>query len=723
MTTILCAHPSADVYGSDLQLVETVRAVHAAGWRVAVTLPSDGPLVPLLRTAGAAVVVEPFPVLRKALLRPRGLAGLAAQLPRATAHQAAVLRRVRPDVVLVNTLTIPTWVAAARQAGIPVVCHVHEAEDAVGSALRRALAAPLLLADRVVVNSRASRDVLVDAVPALTGRTEVVHNGLEDPPAPPAPPRHREPRGPARLVVVGRLSPRKGIDVALDAAAELRRAGRDVTVDVAGTAFTGYDWYEKQLRERAQRPDLRGAVRLHGYVHPTWDLLAEADVVLVPSRAEPFGNTAVEALLARRPLVASRVQGLSEIVREGVTGLLVRAGDPHALAAAVGDLLDDPARATRLAEAGRADATARFGITRYADTMVDALGRALRTPRLDVLLSSPRPLPTTNPYTIMLADHLADREDLTVQYFSWRRALLGRYDVFHVHWPEILVSGHSELKKLVRQAFTAAFLVRMQARRTAVVRSVHNIDLPDGISRRERLLLAWMDRRTDVRVVLNTHTPVPQGARTTLAAHGHYVDWFADYPRRDPVPGRVTYFGSIRRYKSVDRLLAAFQETAATEPDLTLTLSGRPSSHELTAMVHAAEAADPRISAHLDFVDDAELTAQVTEATLVVLPYRHMHNSGATLAALSIGRPVLVPDTPVNAELAEEVGPGWVHTFAGELTGEDIRKALAACAGPDSRPDLSARDWPSGVDAHARAYHEAAAVRGPRRRCTAGAAA
>ena len=99
---------------------------------------------------------------------------------------------------------------------------------------------------------------------------------------------------------------------------------------MAGSVFPGYEWYEAELRERAGRADLEGHVELLGYVHPTWPVLEEADVVMVPSRVEPFGNTAVEAMHAARPLVASRVQGLAEVVTDSVTGLLVPADDAQA---------------------------------------------------------------------------------------------------------------------------------------------------------------------------------------------------------------------------------------------------------------------------------------------------------------------------------------------------------------------------------------------------------
>jgi glycosyltransferase involved in cell wall biosynthesis len=87
--------------------------------------------------------------------------------------------------------------------------------------------------------------------------------------------------------------------------------------------------------------------------------------VLVPSRLEPFGNVAVEAQLAGKPVVASDVQGLPEIVQDGLTGLLVPPDDPAALAAAVGRLLDEPGLAERLAGSGAAAARQRFSPDRY----------------------------------------------------------------------------------------------------------------------------------------------------------------------------------------------------------------------------------------------------------------------------------------------------------------------------------------------------------------------
>ena len=366
---ILVAHPSPDLYGSDWQLVETIHGLIDAGHEVLVALPLDGPLVGVLREAGARVAVMPFTVLRKALLSAKGLMRLSAQAAPEVARLRAVIRASQAEAVLTNTVTIPWWPVAASAAGIPVLAHVHEAEDTQRRILRAGLNAPLLAASRIVVNSGAARDALLDAQPRLASRTEVVHNGVAGPDQPLKPLHRRRPGDPFRIAMVGRLSPRKGVDVALDATGLLRDSGVEASLSVCGSVFPGYEWYEEELRERAARPDLDGHVELLGYVRPTWPVLEAADAVVVPSRAEPFGNTAVEAMHAARPLVASRVQGLAEVVTDAVTGLLVPADDAEALAEALGSLAADPTLAARLAEQGAREAAERFSVAGYRTAM------------------------------------------------------------------------------------------------------------------------------------------------------------------------------------------------------------------------------------------------------------------------------------------------------------------------------------------------------------------
>jgi glycosyltransferase involved in cell wall biosynthesis len=351
---VLCCHPSAELYGSDRVFLESVRAL-AAGSEVVVTVPGDGPLVPLLAGTGATVLTCPVPVLRKAALRPAGLLRLLAETGRTLPAMWRLLRAHRPDLVYVSTVTVPLWQLLARLAGIRVAVHVHEAEDGVPGPVRFALALPLRLAHTVLVNSRATARTLG------ARRTSLLYNGV---PGPPAPVRPVPGDGP-RIVLIGRWSPRKGTDVAVAALAELEPGA---TLDLYGSVFPGYEWYETQLRQQIRDLGLAGRVRLRGFADDIWQAYAGADVAVVPSRQEPFGNTAVEALLAGVPVVVTAVQGLPETVADGAHGAIVPPEDPAALADAI------RAAAGRDTSAARAWAESRFAPAAYHANLRHLLG-------------------------------------------------------------------------------------------------------------------------------------------------------------------------------------------------------------------------------------------------------------------------------------------------------------------------------------------------------------
>ena len=365
--TILIAHPSAELYGSDRTLLESVEALLAHGWRVVTVLPSAGPLVEPMRRLGSEVVFEVSPVLRKASLSPAGIVRLVLSL-RAVPALLGLLRRESPDVVYVNTITLPLWLLAARLARIPALCHVHEAEERLARPVRWGLAVPLLLATRLVANSRTTEAVLAASLRRLRTRTEVVFNGVRGPAEPSAP----RPRlsGRVRLLVIGRISPRKGTDLAIAATERLCEEGYDVGLEIVGSTFAGYEWFEERIRAQAAVPALAGRVSFTGFVDDAWPSYDRSDIVLIPSLGESFGNVAVEGMLARRPVVAAAVQGLTEIIDDGITGVLVDPDDVGALAAALRQLCNDWPTARRIAESGRLHAEEAFSTDRYARDIV-----------------------------------------------------------------------------------------------------------------------------------------------------------------------------------------------------------------------------------------------------------------------------------------------------------------------------------------------------------------
>ncbi|WP_235566964.1 glycosyltransferase [Microbacterium sp. Root180] len=325
------------------------------------------------------------------------------------------------------------------------------------------------------------------------------------------------------------------------------------------------------------------------------------------------------------------------------------------------------------------------------------------------------PRPTTNPYIVMLRDALRRTPGVEHLPFSWRTALFGRYDVFHVHWGDTLLAAGSGLTRIGKRAAMAALLARLSLTRTPVVKTVHNITPPEG-GRIDVALLTALERRTTLRIRLSPTTPEVAETPSALILHGHYRDWFAPMSKNAATPDRLAYVGLIKPYKGVEQLIAAFERVTADRGELRLTVAGRASDPELARAITAAAARIPALEADLRYLSEEEFVAIVTAASAIVLPYRHMHNSGSALAALSLDRPILVPDNETTRLLAAEVGPGWVHFFGDELSADSLAGlADATGRGMIGRPDLSAREWDAAGAAHAEAYREALDTARPRR--------
>jgi succinoglycan biosynthesis protein ExoM len=384
--------------------LETVTALREQDVDVVVTLPVDGPLAAEARARGARVVVRRVPVLRKHALTPSGFLALAATALAAVPRSVRLLREVRPATVYVATVTLPLWLLLARCLRLSTVCHVHEAERAQPRVVRRLLAAPLRLASRIAVNSEVSRAVVVEDCPAVAARVTVVRNGVAAPPTtvPPRP----ELTEPVRLVFVGRLSARKGADLAVDAIARLAELGVATCLDIVGDVVPGAPEYRDELLGRIDAAGLGGVVTLTGFVPDVWPHLQAADVVLVPSRGEEsFGNAAAEGVLAARPVLVAGVAGLRGAVGPYAGARVVLSADPEAWAAAVLDVRSSwPA--LRLQVLRDAEAAARdLAPQRYRREIADVVHG----------VGSPRPAPAVENLRLVVAVLTYRRHDELAQ--------------------------------------------------------------------------------------------------------------------------------------------------------------------------------------------------------------------------------------------------------------------------------------------------------------------
>jgi glycosyltransferase involved in cell wall biosynthesis len=373
---VLVVHPGAELYGADRVLLESAVAL-SSRFDVTVALPGAGPLVGELERRGLRVVRCRMPVLRNAALRPRGALRLLADAVLGFLPALRLLRRRAAGGVYVNTLTLPSWPVLARLAGRRSLCHVHEAEQSAPRLLRRTMALCPVLADRVVANSRFTLDVLADVAPRLRARSSVIYNPVHGP-AEALPPRRRL-EGPLRLLYIGRLSPRKGPQVALEALRELVSRGMDARLQLLGSVFTGYEWFEAELHRLTAEWELTDRVEFLGFRPDIWPHLADTDVVLVPSIGdESFGNTAVEAVLAARPLVVSDSSGLREAAAGYTSAQAVDPGRALDWADAIERVAGDWATFRQAAAVDAARARDRHTAEGYQDRLVEVMAALTR---------------------------------------------------------------------------------------------------------------------------------------------------------------------------------------------------------------------------------------------------------------------------------------------------------------------------------------------------------
>ncbi len=177
-----------------------------------------------------------------------------------------------------------------------------------------------------------------------------------------------------RTVVVGtfgKMLERKGQDYLLKAAARVLSEGRK-----AHFLFAGEGPQEGYLRSLAERLGVRENVTFSNYPFRAHSVIREMDIFVLPSVRESFGFSALEALAFGKPVVAFGVGGVYTFIKDGETGLIVPARDVEGLAAALLELIDDPAKRVRLGRQGRMLVEEKFAMEKLIPRLVGLYERA-----------------------------------------------------------------------------------------------------------------------------------------------------------------------------------------------------------------------------------------------------------------------------------------------------------------------------------------------------------
>lgn len=348
---------TAKLGGGEIALRLLVRHLDRTRFNHAALLFEDGPLCPLLAQDTDVHVLHLSEEVRNA--RKDSLVGWSTLknllgLPLSVLRIRAIIRGLDVDYVHTNSLKADILGGiAGRLAGKRVVWHVRDRIAPDYLPLRvvqvfRRLAR--IVPHGIIANSRATLESL--ELPSGHNKpVAVVHDGLDlDTVADGTSPSG----GPLVVGLIGRIAPWKGQDVFLHAIDRIQDRMGKVRFEIIGTPLFGEHDYERSLWELSTKLGLDHCVTFCGFVTDIHERIAKLDLVVHASIvSEPFGQVIIEGMAAGKAVIATRGGGVSEIVEDAVSGVLVPMKDASAMGEAMLELLEDPVRRAHLGAAAR----------------------------------------------------------------------------------------------------------------------------------------------------------------------------------------------------------------------------------------------------------------------------------------------------------------------------------------------------------------------------------
>jgi beta-1,4-mannosyltransferase len=314
-----------------------------------------------------------------------------------------------------------------------------------------------------------------------------------------------------------------------------------------------------------------------------------------------------------------------------------------------------------------------------------------------------------NPFTSLLVDALDATGRVNVTEFSPKRLLAQRWDIVHVHWPELAIDSGPLWRNAPLAAAYLASLRIAKARGARIVWTGHDLGLHERKWGRatDAYLNAFMGLVDGVIHLTDVSRPALVERYATLAnkphvtvPHGHYRTFYRVPPLRDDARTQwrldgtgpvVALIGQLRPYKGADRLIDAFKQF--DDPTARLLIAGDPRDQSLADDLHRRAASDRRISLVLRRLSEDEVVSAVTACDALVVPFQRILHSGSVVLAWSLHRPVIATHAATLAEQAAMLDPMWTQWIDDALTAQSLRDALTRVAPREAVCDVSMLEW------------------------------
>lgn len=339
------------IYGGEKSLLLLLRELRERDVSVSVICPEPGVFVDALKAERFETVFCPLHNLTR-----RTALDYADSLRRFW----GIVREFEPDIIHCNSASVAQIaIPVAMLHGIPVVVHLRN--DLSCPEAKRYL---VTKASAVIANSGFTGSELHACMDQR--KRHVIYNPIQILNGNPMAQRVDNPM----VLFVGQIASIKGVDTFVRIAAKLKYCVQKATFVLLGDEPYHSKGYLQEMKDIAEAMDVLSIIEFAGHVTNVEKYYSAASLVVVPSRKEPFGRVAAEAMMAGRPVVASRVGGLPEVVEDNVTGFLVEPDDATGFAEKAEYLLTHPDKANAMGQAGRERAVRIFSPQEHADKVM-----------------------------------------------------------------------------------------------------------------------------------------------------------------------------------------------------------------------------------------------------------------------------------------------------------------------------------------------------------------
>lgn len=331
MKTILYLHAGAEMYGADKILLELVTGIDKSQFRPIVILPNDGILRRKLESNHIETYIIPYPILRRKYFNFKGIISYLVNYRKKSKDIISLLYRknIHVDIIHINTMAVLEGIYLKKKLNVELIWHIHEillSPKIVVSFLNYCVGK---YSDEIVAVSNAVKKNLVASKKVPASKVHIIYNGIDSKRFSPQTDydylfkEWNIPRNSVRVGMIGRINSWKGQNDFLIAATPLLNKYSNLYLFIIGSAFKGQEWRVSQLKEKISRERNSNRIIYSPYRKDNNAVENFFDILVLPStNPDPLPTVVLEAMGSGKAIVGYGHGGVTEMVENGVNGLL-----------------------------------------------------------------------------------------------------------------------------------------------------------------------------------------------------------------------------------------------------------------------------------------------------------------------------------------------------------------------------------------------------------------